>query len=168
VLPTTNRVPWRGDSGLSDWLANGTEGVRLVRLLPRLLCASVPLGSAPGHDASIAVQSLTVSFSDLLNSELMSGAWLLQVGGYYDTGVSFVKYTYPMATTTALLSWGLLAFPKVCGLRAPLNGRAVQVVSVALVLTIEQTCIDRRLMERARYASTASLTFWWCYQTTGV
>ena len=58
VLPTTNRVPWRGDSGLSDWLANGTEGVRLVRLLPRSLSASVPLGSAPEHHASIAVQGL--------------------------------------------------------------------------------------------------------------
>lgn len=52
----------------------------------------------------------------MLNSEVMSGTWLLQVGGYYDSGVSFVKYTYPMATTTALLSWGLLAFPKVCRL----------------------------------------------------
>lgn len=63
VLPADNRVPWRGDSGLSDWLANGTEGIRLV-------------------------------------------------GGYYDMGTSFVKFSYPIATTTALLSWGLLAFPQ--------------------------------------------------------
>lgn len=37
----------------------------------------------------------------------------VQGGGYYDSGVSFVKYTYPIATTTALLSWGLLAFSQV-------------------------------------------------------
>lgn len=32
MLPADNRVPWRGDSGLSDWLANGTEGIRLVSM----------------------------------------------------------------------------------------------------------------------------------------
>ena len=30
VLPADNRVPWRGDSGLSDYLANGTAGISLV------------------------------------------------------------------------------------------------------------------------------------------
>ena len=40
--------------------------------------------------------------------------WFLQVGGYFDSGVSFVSSTYPLATPTAVLSWGLLAFPMVC------------------------------------------------------
>ena len=35
------------------------------------------------------------------------------MGGYYDPGNSFVKFSYPIATSTALLSWGLLTFPEV-------------------------------------------------------
>lgn len=55
----SNRVPWRGSSGLSDY--------------------------ALGKDV---------------------------VGGYYTTGDSFVKYSYPIATSVALLSWSLVEFKR--------------------------------------------------------
>lgn len=66
--------------------------------------------------------------------------FICQVGGYYDMGTSFVKYSYPIATTTALLSWGLLAFPQVhplaCKTRPATVEHSFRPQAVSLVLAL--------------------------------
>jgi Glycosyl hydrolase family 9 len=43
------------------------------------------------------------------------------IGGFYDSGDSFVKYSYPIASSMGILAWSLIEFPEVGLLRQVLH-----------------------------------------------
>lgn len=98
VLPADNRVPWRGDSGLSDYLTGGAEGIPLLG----------------GYYDAGTLRKSTLEQQPVTRIPVCNAGTFgcIQEFCPANAGTSFVKYSYPIATTTALLSWGLLSFPQ--------------------------------------------------------
>lgn len=85
-LPSSQRLTWRGDSGLSDGSSYHVW---------TLLCFVTP--------------GFTKSLCEMTEVLLVSGFQVDLVGGYYDAGDN-VKFGLPMAFTTTLLAWSVIEF----------------------------------------------------------
>jgi hypothetical protein len=89
-LPPTQRVTWRGDSGMSDGLAQDVR--QPTPHLPESRNSGFKGFSTSNHPCAFRV---------LLQIDL--------TGGYYDAGDN-VKYGLPMAFTVTMLSWNVIQY----------------------------------------------------------
>jgi hypothetical protein len=92
-LDSSNRVPWRGSSGLKD---KGPNGEDLTG------AASVPALDTAGH-----LRSCTSDASIMTHPHHTHTRTLHPPGGLYDAGDT-MKLGFPFAFTTSTLAWGLL------------------------------------------------------------
>ncbi|KAG7017092.1 Endoglucanase 4, partial [Cucurbita argyrosperma subsp. argyrosperma] len=89
-LPPNQRVTWRKDSALHDGLEFGDLAYPLVHL--------------PMSGSDTICNGSSSPLEDIVDL----------VGGYYDAGDN-VKFNFPMAFTTTMLSWSVLEFGKDMG-----------------------------------------------------
>ncbi|MQL87864.1 hypothetical protein Taro_020420 [Colocasia esculenta] len=97
-LPPSQRMGWRGDSGLHDGDEIGVTSLSRRRAPPR-----------PHWSAFSSWRRL----------------WVDLVGGYYDAGDN-IKFGFPMAFTTTVLSWSIVEFGRYMGPQLPYARDAVR------------------------------------------